>query len=167
MGVVDGGLKGNWGTVLAAVVESTDAGGFAACQRRRAAGVFLQWSRRTASSPVVVAAAGIAGGRLKALDRLVGSWDAGHCLDGRRASRRQMFLVLVDGRRLTGAGGARAGKYQMEATVAGLAAVALVVLLGTGCADQGNETLAGKELSALRRSRELPAAVEVALLDFQ
>lgn len=72
MEVVAGELRGNWDTVLAGVVGGNDAGIVGACQEQRAAGVSPRWSRRRVSSPaavVAVAAAGIAGGRLEALDR--------------------------------------------------------------------------------------------------
>lgn len=78
-----------------------------------------------------------------------------------------MFRVLVDGRRLTGDGGARVDRNQTEVAVAGLAAVAVGVLLRTGHGGRGSERLAGRALSALHRSRELPAAVGVAFLDLR
>lgn len=70
-GVVGGGLKVSWGTVLAGVVGGI-AGIAVACQKQRAAGVSPRWSRQRASSPAAVAVAvvaGIADGRLEALDR--------------------------------------------------------------------------------------------------
>lgn len=78
-----------------------------------------------------------------------------------------MFLVLAGGHRLTEDGGAWVDRYQTEVAVAGLAAVAVVVLLRTGHEDRENERRAGMALSALHRSRELPAAVGVAFLGLQ
>lgn len=75
-----------------------------------------------------------------------------------------MSLALEGDHRLTGDGGAWADSYQMKGAVAGSAAVAEGPLLQIGYEDRGNEMRAGKEWSALRRNRELPAAVEVALL---
>lgn len=166
MGVVAGELRENWGTVLAAVVGGIDAAVVAACQGQRVAGASPRWSRRRASSPAAVVAAGIAGGLWEeALDRWEGSWDVDWWLGGPPASRRRMFRVLGDGRRLTGDGGARVDRNQTEVAVAGLAAVAVGVLLRTGHGGRGSGTLAGRALSALRRSRELPAAVGVAFLE--
>lgn len=76
-----------------------------------------------------------------------------------------MFLVLADGRRLTADDDAWAGRDRTEMAVAGPAVAVVAVLPRTGCGDQGNEMRAGEELSALRHSTELLAAVEVAFLN--
>lgn len=77
-----------------------------------------------------------------------------------------MFLVPEGSRMLTGDGGARAGKYQTEAAVAGSAAVAVAVLPRTAYGDRENRMRAGRGLSAPRRSGGPPVA-EVVYLSSQ
>lgn len=73
-------------------------------------------------------------------------------------NRRQMFLVLVGGRRLSADGGASADRDRTEV------AVAEAVPLRTACEGQGNGRQAGKELSALRHNTVSLAPVEVGFL---
>lgn len=157
---VGGERTGSWDTVFAGGVGGTGAGAAGAGPEQMATGVSPRWNRQRASSPaaVAVAAAGIVGGQWEALDRSVRTEDVVQHWDAPQVNRRQMFLVLAGGRRLSADGGASTDRDRTEG------AVVEAVPLRTACEGRGNGRRAGKELSALRHNTGSLAPVEVAFL---